>query len=83
MINSIGRSNEGSLCDILKNFKPVILNQMTSFNQKEILLILSGIATEASSKNKQALESSLYMQIFDSFMARSVKNQDITLLSYS
>jgi len=47
---------------------------MPTFNQKEALLILSGIASEASNKNKAALDPQLYTQIFESFMNKSVKN---------
>jgi hypothetical protein len=56
---------------------------MPTFNQKEALLILSGIASEASNKNKAALDPQLYTQIFESFMNKSVKNQDVVLMSYS
>ncbi len=56
---------------------------MHTFNQKEALLILSGIASEASNKNKPTLDPLLYNQIFESFMNRTVKNYDIVLLSYS
>ena len=47
---------------------------MHTFNQKEALLILSGIASEASNKNKPTLDPLLYNQIFESFMNRTVKN---------
>jgi len=67
MINSFGRSNEGSISWVLPTFKPIILNNMLSFNQTEALLILSGIASEASMKTKGYLDPALYTSIFEAY----------------
>ena len=67
MINSFGRSNEGSISWVLPTFKPIILNQMMTFNQTEALLILSGIASEASMKTKGYLDPALYTSIFEAY----------------
>jgi hypothetical protein len=60
MINSFGRISEGTISWVLPAFKPIILNQMQNFNQTEALLILSGIASEASMKTKGYLDPALY-----------------------
>lgn len=67
MINSFGRISEGTISWVLPTFKPIIMNQMLNFNQTEALLILSGIASEASMKTKGYLEPSLYTSIFEAY----------------
>lgn len=83
VINSFGRSNEGTLAKLLPAFKGLILKHMQSqFNHKEILLILSGIASEITTKTKQALEPVHYLAIFESYMNRILNQRDLSTLSY-
>lgn len=77
MINSFGRISEGSISWVLPTFKPIIMNEMMNFNQTEALLILSGIASEASMKTKGYLEPSLYTSIFEAYQHRTLKLNDI------
>lgn len=67
LINSFGRSAEGRLTQILPLFKPLVLKNMPEFTIKQMLMILSGIATEASTKSKGHLEPLHYLPIFESF----------------
>jgi hypothetical protein len=56
---------------------------MLNYNQTEALLILSGIASEASMKTKGYLEPSLYTSIFEAYQHRTLKLNDIKSLSYT
>lgn len=56
---------------------------MPLLNHKEALLILSGIASEATMKNKNFLDPQQYIQIFEAYQDKCLKNRDIQTLSYS
>lgn len=84
VINSFGRSHEGSLGKVLPAFKGVILHSMQKeFNHKEILLILSGIASEITTKSKKTLDSQHYLPIYEAYMQRVLAQRDLNSLSYS
>jgi hypothetical protein len=67
MINSFGRSHEASLSTLLPAFRPTLLHHLSDFNHKEVLLVLSGIAAEASTKSKSPLDPALTAPIFERF----------------
>lgn len=67
MVNSYGRSIEGSLSSVLPTFRPLILKYMSEYTPREALLILSGIAAEATTKFKQPMDIATILPIFESF----------------
>lgn len=52
VINSFGRSLVADLRPVLAAFRPVIMKNIRHFNNKEILLIISGIASDSTAKLK-------------------------------
>jgi hypothetical protein len=52
VVNSFGRSLVADLRPVLNAFRPVIMKNIRHFNLKEILLILSGIASDSTAKLK-------------------------------
>lgn len=77
MINSFGRSHEATLQKILPAYKPLILKKMPENTMKEALLILSGIASEATTKNKPYLDPIHYNQIYSEFQLKCLKEKTI------
>ena len=57
-INSFGRSLTANLKPVLQAFRPIVMKNIKQFNIKEALLIISGIASDSTSKAKPQLESS-------------------------
>lgn len=84
VINSFGRSPEGTLAKVLPAFKGRILQGMQKdFTHKEILLMISGIASEITTKSKKALDVQHYLPIYEAYMQRILAQRDLHSLSYS
>lgn len=83
VINSFGRSLTANLKPVLQAFRPVVMKNIKQFNNKEALLIISGIASDSTSKAKPQLENTLYMPLFERFEQHVLENRTIDTFNYS
>jgi hypothetical protein len=59
------------------------MKNIKQFNNKEALLIISGIASDSTTKAKPQLESSSYLPIFERYENNFLENNGIDTLNYS